>query len=823
MEVLLEEKEEKEEGEDLNVQFQYLGEVPAHNEMAASDAQLSEPEEKSERPISYRENSAEEKRMLTMAASTLCQYSHLFPNRKPLLLFPENEFGVQKFVSTTLRPTPQPYHALYYWQDCASFVSDFLSLELLDPPTDPPKVLRSPTWVLQTQRGNCFEFSTLLCSLLLGAHYNAYCVSGYAVKEMCLLDQSRQECPVTNPQVKEESERSRPVEGKYKAKPLDYPGSGFEHRMEEKKQEEIRRELLKKQQEAQRLEEEHERPPPDPLLGMRVHSWVLVLSGRRDVAENFFIDPLTGDSFPTSSAEFLGIESIWNQHNYWINMQDCRFGCGEMSFDLSDPVRWESLLCDSSQSILPSPDMMKQQEAEEDEETEEPNIFEMPISWVSKILISQEDLKNRFPGGKKLIRYRKATVEKFAVCLRRDGLVTRVTTYKDLDCTQADTVRECYKDRNDYLEERELKKATDTTTERFRPGRSDALKCHRYVSSAPETERQMDFYSRSRDDDLASRVETPSEMTETFHERPDFLYHRHVFYGKLGEIPKQVQRPIQKVVEKFHRDGCKDPSEDVSEREFWLAEDCIYVTYHLEDDTIIRPYRKFLKPRDVSDSGNTFTFTPKMVSGYPGKCAKPASNVFLFETLKALMKEEKRVFTRIRDSEKEVREILASRQQEEGTVELQVSIYNTVRSEEDSFHREKSPPPQDDDLEPDFLGQFLIRWGNPKTLTREQALQVQNECLSEYKEHLEARANLIQKRLEKATQDLQQKQQWYQKNQLKMTEQEESEYLAWCSDIRLNIRVSKLRLSWLQESAPKDYHTLETKLREDPRLAPHLS
>lgn len=50
--------------------------------------------------------------------------------------------------------------------------------------------------MLRRQRATCFESATLLCSLLLGADYNAYCVSGYAVREMCLLDQSQQECPL---------------------------------------------------------------------------------------------------------------------------------------------------------------------------------------------------------------------------------------------------------------------------------------------------------------------------------------------------------------------------------------------------------------------------------------------------------------------------------------------------------------------------------------------------------------------------------------------------------------------------------------------------
>ncbi len=40
----------------------------------------------------------------------------------------------QKFVSTTLRSTLLLYPQLYEWEGCASFVADYLSLELLDPP-----------------------------------------------------------------------------------------------------------------------------------------------------------------------------------------------------------------------------------------------------------------------------------------------------------------------------------------------------------------------------------------------------------------------------------------------------------------------------------------------------------------------------------------------------------------------------------------------------------------------------------------------------------------------------------------------------------------
>lgn len=47
---------------------------------------------------------------------------------------------------------------------------------------------------------------------------------------------------------------------------------------------------------------------------------------------------------------------------------------------------------------------------------------------------SLSDLESRWPRGEKETRYRKAKLEEFAPYVRSDGLVTRLTTYKDPDC-----------------------------------------------------------------------------------------------------------------------------------------------------------------------------------------------------------------------------------------------------------------------------------------------------------------------------------------------------------------------------------------------------
>jgi len=57
-----------------------------------------------------------------------------------------------------------------------------------------------------------------------------------------------------------------------------------------------------------------------------VHCWVLVLAGKREVSQGFFIEPCTGDPHSLDWDEYLGIESLWNHKNYWVNMQDCAAG-----------------------------------------------------------------------------------------------------------------------------------------------------------------------------------------------------------------------------------------------------------------------------------------------------------------------------------------------------------------------------------------------------------------------------------------------------------------------------------------------------------------
>ena len=73
---------------------------------------------------------------------------------------------------------------------------------------------------------------------------------------------------------------------------------------------------------------------------------------------------------------------------------------------------------------------------------------------------------------------------------------------------------------------------------------------HQYKASAPgpENERTMIFYSEARVDGLVKRIETPTEMSEHFVDREDFLYYRFVEFGKrpkkFGPAENSTPRPI---------------------------------------------------------------------------------------------------------------------------------------------------------------------------------------------------------------------------------------------------------------------------------------
>ncbi|NXT26883.1 DRC7 protein, partial [Syrrhaptes paradoxus] len=841
MEVLEEEEEELREQEELReeeLKALEISDKPQDVETKVSVEQVCVPSDvpdfdwssidTSQLPSSYKTNSLREKKLLRIADHFLQQYTHLCPDRKPLFLHPVNECGVEKFVSTTVRRTPMPYPELHYWDGCASFVSDYLTMEPLKSPLTPPSSLYSPTTILKYQRGNCFDFSVLLCSMLIGAGYDAYCVHGYATHDICTPDTTLEPCPLLRkPEEvpKEEAKKS----SKYRVKPPLDLQSKFELQQEAKKVAET--EVAQKNK-VREKEKEVEKPKRDPLYGLRVHAWVLVLPGKRDVPETFFIDPFTGNSHSTTDERFLGIESVWNHMNYWVNMQDCRNGCKDLIFDLGDAVHWEIVLSRSSKPLqllsdaeeekkLPNSDTDVTQEKEEDLS------FDMPPSWVAPIQISPREFETRYPEGRKVIMYKKAKLEKWPPYLNENGLVERLTVYTDLDCTEVLEVREWFKNREDKLDMREVNKQTQLTTEYFSRGHMHCLKVHTYTSLEPETERTMEFYNEARFDELQKRVEKANEMTEYFVGREDFLHMRHVEFGKRakkirlpGTRPDISSRPIVQIKECFHRNLEKPADEDVAERIFMITEKRIHLTYHLEDKCLTASKKHSFKvPNFVSKGNETVTTSGMCLTYQVGSSGKEKTSLHLYKLLEELKVEEQQLKEQVRQSEAEVLNILKIREDEETTIKLSFSIYNTAwnekRRQQYEAMKNKMVPLGREEQGLDYLG-------HAEKMTKEQALRVRDDCLADFKDHLVDKVNIIQARFEKAMEELQKEQQWFQENRNQLSAEEEDEFLTRCSEAMSRIHIVAQRLNREKQMAPLKYLALKEKLRKDPRLAEHL-
>lgn len=140
--------------------------------------------------------------------------------------------------------------------------------------------------------------------------------------------------------------------------------------------------------------QELERPSADRQFGQRVHAWVALLPGGlgargTEVTEILFIEPATGEARSARDLEtsnlYLGVESAWNDRNYWVNMQDCSGGCGKLDWELGDVRLWEHLLAGEP----------KEMRAVEDDEDEEVNVrrdfhMAMPASWVGRVDVPYE-------------------------------------------------------------------------------------------------------------------------------------------------------------------------------------------------------------------------------------------------------------------------------------------------------------------------------------------------------------------------------------------------------------------------------------------------
>lgn len=817
----------------------------------------------------YEGNTPKEELLLEHVREFEEQFVQVYGNRF-LYLCPPNEFGLPKFLPTTIRPTHLPYQELYEYKPCAQFLADFFNYDELNPPDRYPTVIPSPASVLKWQQGDCFDLSIALVSLLIGVGYDAYCVSGFAPRFITTRNEARSACPQLEWDNEDANEDAEQEEDEFvipKKPPLK---SDF---MEAKKISEEVDKIRIEEEENKSDSEDDPSSDEDEYEHRRIHCWVLVRKGSREVPEDVYVEPTTGRVYKVNRCPYLKVDLIWNHRNLWVNMQVC--SASHVQLDLYNSRYFEYVMMDpdggsgtggnrgfgEDESASPMATTagtggatmhggfgLDSQALTAADHTSQ--ILDLPSSWSDKPDISREDFHARCYKGEKTIFYHKCKVEEFAPYTQDDGLVQRITLYKDVRRQIPLEIRERFRHRRDKLFERKRRPMQNETVERFNPGRpsvstSAAGGSLREFREITAQTRELLFYN-CRLDGLIRTVEVIGrKVFEHFDARDDRLvYHSVTLDPSLvssstrGGIAKSKDTylvesmgevPIRKMTQKYSRNPELSCEEDIQKICFFLAEGKIRVDYHrlageltyrsvqyiLEDGTLRRLPRSLPQPTQAQ--------AMKLLQ-MQGNCrdSLTESHSRTQQELNSRRKEE--------NSIRGMRSVQAGKKRDlrlPGGREdvLETSVYDLARESaraegnregtEEERHEEQAS-------KVDILAPYLVDFMNKDTgfvqLDSLQAELVAKKCTQDFRKRLFDRAEIIQRRLEEEQDQLRKRRAQMQRRGDNV-ERDEREFERYQSQAMFRTQILEQRLARHELQAIEKFQELERMLQDDPRLA----
>ncbi|XP_066157618.1 dynein regulatory complex subunit 7 [Euwallacea fornicatus] len=780
-------------------------------------------EDRSNFPETYLRNSDKEKLLLLYTENFRRQICFKFPDRKPLFLACDNECGIQKMVCTTIRPTTLPYSQISTWAKSSKFVANHVKFEPLQESVLIPRHLHSPHTTILRQSGHSFEIATVLCSILIGAGYDAYVVSGYAIKDVTEKIMCRIDCPI--PMIKDKKEEEEVVEEdqKYKITPTKDMQSKFLTMMKQRELDKIQAGKEKFAEiERQKVLEEEKRPPDD-LKGQRVHAWIFLAAGVKEITKSFFIEPGTGMPHKVTSDLYCGIESIWNNENYWVNLQECSHDLGALSYDLTDTEKWEHLLIKKPLGFR-----HKLKVVEIGEEEEENDAFwdekhlDMPYPWSLRISIPHDVFERCFSDGFMVTQYKKTLVEEYAPYVCHDGLIEKIVRYSDFACTAVESVEEKFKNRHDKLYRSVFNAKTNLQTEYFRAGREDSVLKHVYYKNknSLDAKRTIFLDSKTRFDGL-SKIEILDHIcSEYYSDRDDKLSFRQIIYDQTKpstegtKATSTSRRPIFKIVQKFQRNEKISPHKDISIREFNIRGRKIALQYQYGKDNVTASTRTFIKP-SLTEMNEGVVFSPKLTHSYQAEIdAKPLRQLQLYLLLQQQLKDDEEVIVSVRDFENQISDFLLLRAHEMAFSKLSVDVYDRehnkefrngmlVQEEMQRICKEKEM-----EKEIDYLSPYLARTGNPSSLTFQEALDMKQACLEEFKVMLMNRALNTQQQFERMSSKIEDLQAWYMQRHANLTTDEEVRYFEELNEMIFCLRTLEIRLLRYKELSYSKYEAM---------------
>ena len=386
----------------------------------------------------------------------------------------------------------------------------------------------------------------MLCSLLIGAGYDAYVVYGTAPKKITTKDESRMECPFetniddptsSDDEYKDDDEEKMKIPEIDKLKPVE----GFDVSMKptpmsnvdaekKKAKEKAEAEAIRKENEITDDEPDYEKE--DEYGRSRIHAWVLIKTSR-NLDQPFFVEPSTGRRYNLNDSPYYSVDCLFNNKNFWINL-DMQREIRDINFEFeSDNTgEWEYVMMMSDDKKGDDEDGSEGEEAA-DEGLDgaggaDDEVLDMPPPWSPKLIVSKDKFGEVCSKGAKTLFYSKCKVEFFSDCREVDGLVKRVTLYEDYKKLIIKEIRSEFKNRRDKLIMRRRFPFKFKTIEHYE-SQKDAY--WRKLIQIDDRVRKIYYYHHRRDNLIFRCEHVGKKIFQRYKGNPDNLVYRSVSFN----------------------------------------------------------------------------------------------------------------------------------------------------------------------------------------------------------------------------------------------------------------------------------------------------
>lgn len=350
--------------------------------------------------------------------------------------------------------------------------------------------------------------------------------------------------------------------------------------------------------------------PEDEYGRSRIHAWVLILPGERDMKEAIFIEPTTGREYKLDNAPYYSVEAIFNHTNFWVNLDPSRpIETIDLEHFNEDIIgEWEYVMIKKREKREEGAE--DEQVEDEEEEDEEEDVLDMPPPWSPKLMIDKEKFAEGVKNGAKTVFYKKCKVDFYAECKSVDGLVKRITLYEDYRRIITKEIRSFYSNRKDKLIIRRRFPYEFKLIEHYE---SIGATHWKKMIQVDAHSRKLFFYHHRVKDGLIYREEQIGRKTfEYYKGREDRLIYRSVTFDpekpsdgqslKLKENHTGQEVVISKMTQKFELDPWYPADTQIQKTEFNLDKKLVYIYYHYKEGKITADFKQFSRDELIGQS-----------------------------------------------------------------------------------------------------------------------------------------------------------------------------------------------------------------------------